>query len=158
MLDSDVNQREELALLKDADFPALFINMAHPDDYQLYANPVAHQFYFHKENMRHTRLIARLCWQSTEGFTTISFVCDTGAPRYIYLGKTALKLLREIGRIKLDGAGNEYIKILGRNVQIEDIPEYHEPANMIGLSLLMRLGLHVNEDTFSFGPHALVPL
>jgi hypothetical protein len=60
----------------------------------------------------------------------------------LYLGDEALGFLQEQGVVK-DGETGLTIKIFGRNYAVRETPQGRDPANIIGLTLLRRLNLHI---------------
>ena len=60
------------------------------------------------------------------------------------------KILADGGRRLEDEAGNTYIAVLEKNAATRDTPRTHQPGNIIGLTMLGRLGLSVDDDSFSF--------
>lgn len=133
------------------DFPSDFTGMHHPDDYKPVSVPFI-ECILHSSERHHVRMIARICWQKSYAeFIPMSFVCNTGAPRGLYLSEQALTLLMSMGRITYDASGKAYAEIEGVGSMLAELtPPGHAPANMMGLSLLMRLGCRMDQDRFEF--------
>ena len=78
----------------------------------------------------------------------MSFLLDTGAPKHLYLCDEAMNALEAAGLTAEDEDTDiRYTKLFGRNCVIELTPAIHQPADIIGLKVLKRLGL---EPHFSF--------
>lgn len=141
---------EEL-LLTSADFPDDFKNFAHPDDYNVTNRPVTPEYICHSRFGRHNRLIFRISLGRNGSFFSASFVCDTGAPKFLYACPQLLDLLQSLQAIHIDDdTGVAWITIQGKKVPLDPTPQCHAPANIIGLRLLHRLGLCLRENGFSF--------
>lgn len=149
-------ESEEQLLLLPEDFPDFYINFAHPDDYKTKNGRIQDkELIFNHRQGRHNRLLARIPWNldKNDQYTMFTFVLDTGAPKHIYLCKRAISLLEEKGLILEDKDSNIiYVNIHGRKCPIEPTPLSHEPANLIGLKMLMRLKIKLFEENpcFSF--------
>jgi hypothetical protein len=77
----------------------------------------------------------------------MSYICDTGATRQIYLSKLGFLVLAEKGLIMQDPElGTKYALVNGKKVAILPTPITFEPANLIGLPLLARFGLTLSPD------------
>lgn len=145
-------------LLTDADYPREYKNKTHPEDYIISANPIVPSMMdFEGRRAGHRRLICRISWQLQDGmFLPMSFVVDTGAPSHFYLCDRAYDLLVEGGRLKKDGNGNDHLKVFSRNALVEETPENHRPANILGLTMISELrgvsiGGQVPQGFFRFG-------
>lgn len=133
-------------LLQDADFPGNYVDMQHPEDYELVDGALAE--YIPHFSGHHNRLIIRICWKVGNKYMPMSFVCDTGAPMGLYLSEKASNLLRRHGRVIEDETGNEYAEIPGvGKAAVEPTPPGHAPANIMGLRLLVKLGLSLRPDS-----------
>ena len=138
----------EDALLHDEDFPDDYIHMIHPNDYKItsYFDPI---FLMHERHGRHQRLIVRSPWRLPDAtYTSMSFVCDTGAPKSLYLSVEAREFLSRHKMLKSDESGSTYVecKLSGDTVSkvaYDETPQAHKSANIIGLSLVKRLTMHV---------------
>lgn len=137
-------------LLQDTDFPNNYVNMQHPDDYEVVGNPFVE--YIPHFSGHNNRLIVRVCWKKNDTeFVPMSFVCDTGAPMGLYLSTKATNILRNIKRVVEDETGNEYVEIFGiGKASIEPTPPGHAPANIIGLRVIMKLELSTGGGSFRF--------
>jgi len=133
-------------LLTHNDFPSNFKYMAHPEDYKISKKPVYEKIFNKKAH--HNRLLLRISWRiKEEEYIPMTFVCDTGAPMFFYLSPQA-KLLLEKERIKEDELQNLYVVIGEKKATIQETPINHQPANVIGLLMLQRLGIHLTEEGF----------
>jgi hypothetical protein len=136
---------EDKLLLSDRDFPEHFVNMAHPEDLKIHDAPIQRELFYH-ERQYHFRVLLRISIKLFNGkFTTVSFVCNTGAPMSLYLGDSTLEFLKSQGVVK-DVETGYVMKIFGRNYSVQESPPGHNPANIIGLTLLRRLKLQVDLD------------
>lgn len=139
-------------LLTDADFPSTFKDFAHPDDYQLHSDPIEPQCIFHQYPGGHNRLIYRTSIYIGPGrYTTLSFVCDTGAPKHLYLSPRAVDTLQRYKLLRIDSETDiSWVYVKNKKVPVDVTPPKHSPANIIGLKLLCKLGLQLDEEGFTF--------
>ena len=141
-----VDTSDEL-LLSAADFPSGWTLMAHPEDYVEAPQPVALSIFYHIKP-HHNRTLLRVSFKVGEGrYLPMSFVVDTGAPSGLYLSTAARAKLEACSRLIVDDADNEFIDIHGLGkVSIQDTSAPHQPANIIGLPLIRKLGIHFSMD------------
>jgi hypothetical protein len=136
------------------DFPLDYKEGQHPDDYVEADQPIVPQCIFHHIRGVHNRLWWRVSLKLSNGkFIPISFLLDTGAPKHLYLSEKAMAVLEDDKQLKEDADLDlQYVKIFGRKCSVDVTPNAHQPANIIGLKLLKRLGLELYEDEphFSF--------
>jgi len=145
MIDDNDLVEDEL-LLHNYDFPSGYQSMAHLDDYMVIPRPIDLDMIFHRKS-HHNRLLLRVSWKLGEdNFVSMTFVCDTGAPMFFYLGEKGRVALAS--RVNLDDLQNEYVEIDGRKALISETPSKHRPANIIGLLMLSRLGLRLDETGY----------
>ena len=146
-----IDPHEDL-LLTDADFPSSFKHFAHPDDYTIVPEPIVPVCIFHSYLGGHNRLIYRTSVCVSPGkYFTLSFICDTGAPKSIYLSRRAVELFRQAGLVqKDDDTDVSWVTIARRKTPIDLTPNNHTPANILGLRVLCKLGLQLDENSFSF--------
>lgn len=149
----EIDVVEEEMLLHAKDFPSNYVNFAHPDDYKVTAEPIIKEFICHHELGRHYRLHFRVSYKmAANRFFSLSFVLDTGAPKFFYFSDAAIKLLQEHNLIQINETdGVSYVEIFGKKVPFEETPDSHRPANIMGLRMLLRLKLQLSESTFTFG-------
>ena len=103
---------------------------------------------FCTKKSHHNRLILRISVKvDADSFTNISFVCDSGAPMYLYLSPKAKRALAK--RILTDEISQSYIIVNGSKKPVVDTPATFQPANLLGLMMLVDLGLCLN-DGFIF--------
>ena len=144
MIDNDDIVAQEL-LLRDVDFPHHFVDMHHPDDYKVVSKPFVE--YIPQGQLRRDRLIVRVCWKVADGqFLPMTCVCDTGAPKGLYLSHEAYRVLESSGRITVDeelGVPMAEIGGLGMAL-LQWMPRSHAPANLMGIKVLRKLGLKVD--------------
>jgi hypothetical protein len=146
----DTEVAEGDLVLHDADFPDSYVHMKHPEDGVVVDGAIEPEFIRHKR-AHHHRLLLRVSFRLANGkFAAFTFVCDTGAPDSFYLSSESDKLLADGGRRLEDEAGNTYIEILGQRAATRETPRSHQPGNIIGLSLLERLGLSLEVGRFRF--------
>ena len=86
----------------------------------------------------------------------MSFVVTTGAPSHFYLYDRVFDLLLDGGRIKKDVNGIDNIQVFSRITRVDETPENHQPANIIGLAMIgelhgISLGGSTPEGEFRFG-------
>lgn len=153
MMGGDIPNQEEL-LLHPEDFPEGYVNFAHRDDYVVCQNPMQPNNMYHHRRGQHRKLLLRISWQlDGTSFSSMTFVLDTGAPRHLYLGSHTLSLLESRGLIHEDtDTGADCVVLFGSKCPVVETPPGHAPANVIGLPLLMRWCLHLDQDSFSFSP------
>lgn len=139
-------QAEEQLLLCPHDFPPNYTrDYCHPDDYVIISDSVRELVFNHRHGT-YNRLLARLAWQVTGGVCPMTFVLDTGAPKHLYLCQRALNLLEEAGRITTDPDTDLlYCVIDQRKCPVELTPPSHSPANIVGLRMLTRWGLTLDD-------------
>ncbi|PRP76297.1 hypothetical protein PROFUN_07819 [Planoprotostelium fungivorum] len=145
MMDEPTGMIHEL--LTEEDYPDNYVQMHHPDDYKMVDSPITPEKVLVQRGVAHTRLILRK-------YTSISFVCDTGAPGYLYLSKQAKDAIKS--RIKEDDRANLFITAGKRNLSVNDSPAQHNSSNIVGLRALKIWGLDLSQgghDSFEF--HAL---
>ena len=146
--ESDITQGD--LQLQEADYPDSFVRMKHPEDGILADNPVEPEFIRHKRP-HHQSLLLRVSFKLANGkFAPFTFACDTGAPSSFYLSPETDKILAAGGRRLEDEAGNTYIEVLERNASTRETPPTHQPGNILGLTMLGRLGLSVDDKSFCF--------
>ena len=142
-------------VLHDEDFPSNYVHMAHPDDYKDMSE-FAPQFIIHSHFGRHNKLIVRAAWRvSHTSVVPMSFVCDTGAPSYMYMSSIALSILQDKGLLLKDDKDTPYVQVHidSKNAfpaTVEETPHHHKDANILGLKSLQRLSMHVTEGGFTF--------
>jgi U3 small nucleolar RNA-associated protein 25 len=149
--DEPVSPVGQELILTNKDFPSNYVNFAHPEDYLLTSSPIPVEYLFHEHYGRHSRLILRCSLQlSSSTFISLSFVLDTGAPKF-YASEHLSDILfsKQIATSDLD-LGMNYITLFGRKFPLEQTPTGHHPANIIGLKMLCRWGLILTEEPFGF--------
>ncbi|KAJ3221265.1 hypothetical protein HK099_003649 [Clydaea vesicula] len=124
--------------------------MAHPNDYKP-VNNFESSLIINDRYGKHKRLIARIAWKTQNGnFIPMSFVCDTGVPSSFYLSSKAIEILEEYSLLKLDDKGVAYVTVhkdnSGQtfNTTMEETPKVHKNANIVGLKVLLKIGLHIS--------------
>lgn len=149
--DDPITPVTEELLLTDKDFPAFYINKHHPDDYKISNTPIEKELIFHEYKGGHNRLLLRCSIKlSDDLFCPMTFVLDTGAPK-VYMSAIGKSILAEYKLlINEEDLGIDYVKFLGRKYIVEDTPEGHAPANILGLKTLCRWGLTMHDEP-SFG-------
>jgi len=146
----DISGSIEEILLQDLDFPDYYVNWAHPEDYKIISQPIKPEFIFHSLVFNtHARLLLRASVQLEESsFMALTFVVNTGAPKPFYFSEKALPILmdRNLVHSVKDTSGGPYVNVNGRNATCEQSPYKHRHANLMGLEMTARLGLHISED------------
>lgn len=135
-------------LLHDENFPSYYINKQHPQDY-LISNAPVKELIYHRTSF-YSRLFVRLSFKIDNIFIPISCICDTGAPKFLYLTQKARNVLKK--RIKQDELLNEYMELNLNDMIIkiglsEPLTTFND-VNIIGILLLERLGLVFNSNSF----------
>ncbi len=142
------NDNKFCIMLQDADFPDYFIHKAHPNDYKVIKNALPVELIYH-HRPHHNQLLMRISFKiNFLSYIPCTFICDTGAPMFIYINETMRKLI--INRIELDAAENEVIVINGKTMTLGSSPSNHPDVNIIGLRALSYFGLILDSDDFEF--------
>ena len=146
-------------LLHDEDFPANYVHHQHPDDFKPLTEPLPVSVFYH-ENGKNRRLHMRVSFRVSDTlFLPMSFVLDTGAAMHFYLSRAARTLLKRCDLVVMDESDVERLTIHYKlkdgttcrfGAPIEVISDNNDPANIIGLSTLMRLGLQLSQNGISF--------
>lgn len=101
------------------------------------------------------RLLVYMSWKTPHGFVPMTLVCDTCAPLGLYLNRAAMRALKGYLLTNEDGCTMSARVALRDDsfvtVAVAATPTQHEPANLMGLGMLKRVGLvvHRNEPSFS---------
>jgi hypothetical protein len=156
-------------MLSDFDYPWSFRGklphskrFAHPDDYKIDKQAIKPQFFLYKGEKGRNRMFIRtsfLLHEKTEKedakFTAATFLLDSGCCPHFNMCEELHSMLQH--RIVKDSAPFDYIKIHigGKDHDCEvcrDLPDIHEPANVIGLPMFFSLGMqfqatHINKLT-----------
>ena len=137
------------------DFPAHYVDFAHPTDYVPSATPIEPEYILSERRGRHNRLLFRVSWHVPGCFVPLTFVIDTGSPKHLYLSERAMTMLEARGIVHWDvDLDQSWVWLFGRRCAVDRTPRCHDPANIIGLKLLMRMGLALHlpggERPFSF--------
>ena len=146
-----VSPDEQHLLICSQDFPVHYSDeeYCHPDDYKPSPRIIPREFIFNHRQGKFNRLILRICFEGDSASTTfipMSFILDTGAPRHLYLCQKAIASLSDANRLFVDeDMDMMWTPIYGRKVPIDNTPSSHDPANIMGLRFLMRLGLTLND-------------
>ena len=142
-------ETEEQLLLCPQDFPENYTkDYCHPDDYKVYEREIEKQHIFNHRQGKFNRLLLRVCWRTTQDrYIPMTFVLDTGAPKHFYLSQKAIQTLQGHGILHTDDDTDLlYVIINRRKCPVETTPPSHDPANIIGVRMLMRFGLCLFED------------
>ena len=153
LLSEDLSDVLEDLVLTHYDFPYNYINFAHPQDYVISKEPIQKEMIYHHSDGRHTRLLLRVSLQLDRNrFMPMTFVCDTGATRHFLFGTKAVQVLKGEHILKHDpDLDQTYLVVFGRKAPVDPTPEKHNPANILGLRMLLRLGLVlINSPTEGF--------
>jgi hypothetical protein len=121
---------------------------AHPSDGQVTdaVTPVACM-------IRYGHMLLRIGWKVSDAeFIPMTFVCTTGMTESVYLSQSSKESLQRAGLVYADETreGAEFVRVCGRRMPLLETPERFAPANMLGLSALMALGLSLHSKGFSF--------
>jgi hypothetical protein len=104
-------------------------------------------------------LHARVSWKTPMGYLPMTFLCDTRAPGALYLNREGMWQLLKHHQLRfeenstaptiqlvLEPSGADSLT----SVPVLQTPTRYEPANLMGLSLLQRLGLSLSPSGASF--------
>ena len=137
-------------LLHANDFPENYVNMAHPNDGKIMSTPITPECIRHSRS-GYLRMLVRISFRLRDDrFVSYTFVCMTGAPMHFYLSEQALAVLEAAGRVEMDEFGSVFIIIAGRKAAVRVTPHTHQPGNLLGMLMLERLGLQMDEGSFTF--------
>ena len=141
-------QNDEFCImLQDADFPDYYIDKHHPDDYKITEESFYELIYHRRTN--HNRLLLRITIMINEyTFLPLTFICDTGAPSFIYISEFTRKCIKN--RIKLDDSENEIIIVNGKKMPLSNSPSNHPDVNILGIRALSFFNLCLNYEDFYF--------
>lgn len=119
-------------------------------DYLVASAPMHPESIIHSVRDRPDRLWLRVSWKLSEGkFVPMSFLLDMGYlgyPKHLYLSQRAIDMLEHARLIGVDADTDvEYTTLFGRKCCVELTPSVNQPANIIGLKMLHRLGLQLSE-------------
>ena len=137
-------------LLHANDFPENYVNMAHPNDGKITSTPITPEFIRNTRRGCYRMLVRISLRLRDDRFVSYTFVCDTGAPMHFYLSEKALTVLEAAGRVESDEFGSFFIIIAGRKAAVRVTPHTHQPGNLMGMLMLERLGLQMDEGSFNF--------
>ncbi len=144
-------------LMKPKDFPENFINMKHPDDYILVPKPIDPEYILHKRDGM--RLFLRISWKTSKGFLPMTFLLVTGNPRPISFCEEGMEAMTNNGlrhTHHVEGREEACVHIHHHERSEEDFfpavmhLSQEKSVNIIGLSVLMKLGLHLNSEGYRF--------
>src|SRR3990167_7296990 len=143
-----LNGNELCATSQDADFPDNYVDQCHPEDYIQKTTSEIELIY--RIRPYHNRIFLRVCILIDSGvFVPMTFVCDTGAPGYLYICERARKLIKN--RIRVDDRETEFLSLdSGKNMVVSSSPSNHSNSNIMGLRALSFFGLFLENDTFGF--------
>ena len=137
-------------LLQDLDFPSFYKDMMHPEDGMVLPKPTAPECIRHHVT-GHERLLLRISFRLDEQlYVPFTFVCHTGAPYHLYLSAKAESILNHYDRIKSSDLGDFVSTEDGRKSAVRRTPRSHQPGSIMGLPLLERFGLTLEEGKFRF--------
>ena len=143
----------EVAMIGRHDFPEHYVNMKHPQDYEITDTPIQPEFTVHNSGI-HARLLLRMSWRSGTKYVPMSFIVDSGAPFPFYFSEAGSAIMRAHRLLISDDNGNQFVQVHSpdgstRNFQYMDTPSTFEPANLIGLRFLLRFPMLMTPDTFT---------
>ena len=140
--------QDETVLLQECDFPDYFENKHHPDDFKPVREPIEKECIFH-ELVDHNRCILRISFRlSTDTFIPLTFICDTGAPGYIYLNNISRQILNS--KIIKDDLGSLFFRINGKRMGIKPSPQPRDDTNIMGVMALRFFGFYFGGGSFGF--------
>ncbi len=147
-------------LLDLRNFTSNFVNGYHPDDGKFDARPITPEYIIHdRDNTLRLflRISFRVLLKEKICYFPLSFIIDTGAIESFYLSPHSKKYFSGTGRIKKNDDEQEWIVIDHRTESrrqfkafIRETPAVHLPANIIGLKMLKKLGLYLNDEGWRF--------
>ena len=136
--------------VKHDDAEADLLLREYPDDGNITSTPIAPEF-IRLSRRGHFRMLVRISLRLGDNrFVAYTFVCDTAARIHFYLTEQALTVLDAGGRIETDEFGYYFLTVSGRKAAVEITPHTHQPANLMGMLMLERLGLQMFEGGFTF--------
>ena len=143
----------EVAMIGRHDFPEHYVNMKHPQDYEVMDSAIQPELIVHNNGI-HARLILRISWRAGTKYVPMSFIVDTGAPFPFYFSEPGSAIMRAHRLLISDDNGNQFVQVHSpngstRNFQYLDTPTNFEPANLIGLRFLLCFPMLMTRDTFT---------
>jgi len=140
------------------DNPENFVNFLHNEDLQEVSVRQDLTIIEHSLSGHH-RTFIRLWLRLPNGnFLPVSFLCDSGAPGPLYLGKPTIDALKAKGLLVDGGNGYDIIRLSFANgptdhaIPIQPTPPNHAPANIIGLPLIKKMRVHFDDVTTIVNP------
>ncbi|KAJ7750143.1 hypothetical protein DFH07DRAFT_775274 [Mycena maculata] len=126
------------------DFPKGWENGHHPDDYKILSAPIEPE-YFINSRYKHVRMWFRISFKIADGqYMPMSFLVNTNAPWWLYLGDKALETLTKHGRLE-----DSCIRLQnGLDVRVAITPDSHQPTNLIGIELIQKFELSVKPGSW----------
>jgi len=83
-------------------------------------------------------------------FIPFKFVCNTGAPYYLYVSAKVEAILNKYNRIESCDLGKYISTLDGTKGAVRKTPPSNQPGNIMGLPLSERFELKLTEDGFVF--------
>ena len=144
--------QDETIMIDNRDFPCNFFNGRHPEDLKVLEKPIEPEFILNEINLR---LILRNSFEVNNGYLPMSFLIDTGAVGCLYFSEEAMKAM--IGNNLIIRAREEIVRVrFGPNngkimkAAVQTTPKTFEPANIMGLKMLLKLGLRAYGSNWCF--------
>ena len=143
----------EVAKIGRHDFPEHYVNLKHPQDYEIMDSAIQPEFIVHNNGI-HARLFFRISWRTGTKYVPMSFIVDTAAPFPFYFSESGSAIMRAHRLMVSDDNGNQFVQVHSPdgstcNFQYMDTPTNFEPVNLVGLRFLLRFPLLMTQDAFT---------
>ena len=145
--------------LTDEDFPPNFVNGKHPLDYIPVTEPILPEQIVHKFSDGERRMIFRISWKVGKIYIPMTFLLDFRYP-HLYVTYEAYELLVKHDLVSKKGDEFDcYSAKIHYGAQGEEIISVlcelsNGPANILGVRAILKLGLHLKDEGFSFDRNA----
>lgn len=94
-----------VAMIGRHDFPEHYLNMKHPQDYEIMDSAIQPESIVHMNGI-HARLILRISWRSGAKYVPMSFIVVSGAPFPFYFSEAGGAIMRAHSLLVEDENGN----------------------------------------------------
>ena len=144
---SDILERSSELAYTELDFPESFVDMAHPEDFKEAHEPVQPELFYNKpRDPAHCRLLLRASFRlSSNVYSPMTFVCDTGLSGGFYLSSSAMSTLIKARRILQNDIHCPFVETGAGKIPVHEAQQLHQPANLLGLCVLQKYGLSLAE-------------
>ena len=158
---SDRKEPSDSEILLDlGNLPSNFVDGYHPDDGIFDERPITPEYIIFEgfERMRlFLRISVRVVLNNKICYFPLTFLIDTGAIEGIHLSPRARGFFEGTNRIKRNNDEAEWV-VIDYGVEnsrrfrafVLETPPVHQPANIIGLKVLRKLGFHLSDTEWHF--------